>query len=131
MTSLYLPTAREGNVFRSVCQSFCAHGRGGSTYRRACLQGSLPPGSLLLGVCIRGVCQPQTPNLVVTSSGGHWSSRYASYWNAFLYCCYFYLTKEQFCFNQWRIWEEGRRREGCPSQSNSFHCHAVFGKNYT
>ena len=25
----YLPTAREGNVFRSVCQSFCSRGEGG------------------------------------------------------------------------------------------------------
>ena len=29
-TSTFIPTARQGNVFRSVCQSFCPHGgRGG------------------------------------------------------------------------------------------------------
>ena len=36
----FLPTAREGNVFRSVCKSFCLQGEG-------CLPtGGLPPGTV-------------------------------------------------------------------------------------
>ena len=69
--------------------------------RRVCLQGSLHPeesaskgwrdpppeglsrgGGHTLWVCIRESAHPLL--LVVTSSGDHCSSRYASYWNAFL-----------------------------------------------
>ena len=59
-TSSLLPTAREGNVFKGVC----------------------PPtrGIWILG----GVCLMDNPPLV-TSSGGHCSSWYAFYWNAFLF----------------------------------------------
>ena len=74
---LFLATARKGNVFRSVCQSFCS-GEGWW-----CMM-SLPGSGYMvcLGVCV--VC-------------GHCSSRHAFYWNAFLfikaiYCkCVFWL----------------------------------------
>ena len=39
VTSTYLPTAREGNVFRSMCQSFRSRGAGG----RGLLSGGRPP----------------------------------------------------------------------------------------
>ena len=71
---VFLPTAREGNVFTPVCQM-----EGGV---RADPLGGRPPWK-------------QTP-LVLISSGGHCSSWYASYWNAFScecslssYCSYF------------------------------------------
>ena len=49
-----------------------------------CPQGGLPP---IWGLPAGGEsAQPQPPNPspVLTSSGGHCSGRYASYWNAFL-----------------------------------------------
>ena len=73
-----LPTAREGNVFRGVRlftgvylqeRVVCLWGWG-----YVCLQergGGLPP-------------VKSGYSLVLTSSGGHCSGRYASYWNAFL-----------------------------------------------
>ena len=71
--SLFLRTAREGNVFRSVCQSFCPRG--------FCLQGKesvsgggLPPG-------LRGSAQAPPP--VLASSDGHCSSQCVSYCDAF------------------------------------------------
>ena len=58
---------------------------GGSTSKGGVyLQGAGMWGSLLRGVSIWGVDAP-----VVASSGGHCSSRYASYWNAFLYSIFF------------------------------------------
>ena len=90
---VFLPTAREGNVFRSVCPSVCQRRVGGREDDLP--KGGLPRGGsgLLTGrstdrasakrgfcICLRG---GQTP-LVVTSSCGHCRGRYASYWNAFL-----------------------------------------------
>ena len=57
----YLPTASEGNFSRGICQLFCSQGEG---------YGSPPP--------------PRQTPLVLTSSGGHCSGQYASYWNTFL-----------------------------------------------
>ena len=54
----YLPQLREGNVFTSMCHSFCPQvgGRGSASGRSAwggsCIQGVCLP----RGVCIRGVC---------------------------------------------------------------------------
>ena len=84
-------TDRKGRqCYESVCQGEGVCLKGGlprgvvrSAYRKVCLQGGLH----LVGVeqtpqvCIKGV--GQTP-LVVTSSCGNCSGRYASYWNAFL-----------------------------------------------
>ena len=56
---------RKGNGFRSVCQSFCPQGRVEQT----------PP-------WLQTYPAPSPP--VLTSSGSHSSSRYTSYWNAFL-----------------------------------------------
>ena len=55
----------KGNVFRGVCESFRSRigGQGGQAFR----SGWRPP------------------VLLPTSSGGHCSRRYASYWNAFLF----------------------------------------------
>ena len=137
--------AREGNVFRNVCQSFCPRWQGGvgfpacmtrglhpgvciwgslsrgSVSRWSCIQGGLHPGgSASRDVCIGGSastvkgmhlgglhpdglwgdthCLPwgdwQTP--LMTSSGGHCSGRYASYWNAFLQFYEFYKETSLF-----------------------------------
>ena len=59
----FLPTAREGNIFRSVCHS--VHGGGGGGGWTASAPGGRPP--------------------ELTSSGGHCSGQYTSYWNAFLF----------------------------------------------
>ena len=77
-----LPTAKEGNVFRSVCHS---------VHRGVCIQGGSasrvkggwadPP----LGLPRRPLrSASESGSQVMTSSGGHCSSRYTSYWNAFL-----------------------------------------------
>ena len=62
----FLPTTvREDYIFRSVC----SRGRG----RGAASRGGLLTGGL-----------PNLPGTdVLTSSGGHCSGQYASYWNAF------------------------------------------------
>ena len=43
----FLPTAREGNVFRSVCQSFCLRREAGSDYSLGSVSRGYaqPPGS--------------------------------------------------------------------------------------
>ena len=113
----FLQTARECNVFRSICQPFCPQeglasrvclldgGRlppGGSAYRGSvywgvCIQEGLrrPLGYTLAEVCIRGrSAQPAAP-IVVTFSSGHCSGQYTctSYWNAFLfYISHYRLT---------------------------------------
>ena len=96
----------QGNIFTSVCHSFCPKGRGlhprGSASRGvSASRGSLHPGGLHPGgVCIQewsvfrgvsasggGVCSQgggQTPPHRILSTRG----RYASYWNAFLYLVY-------------------------------------------
>ena len=75
-----LPTAREGNVFRSVCLSTW----GICLQRGVCLQmGGLP---------LKGGW------LVLTSNGGHFSGRYASYLNAFL------LQNENSFVNFAKLW---------------------------
>ena len=73
---LFLPITREGNVFRSVCLSTgkgVSASEGGLHLKRGSLQGgkAASKGGL-----------PNPP--VLTSSGGHSSGWYASYWNAFL-----------------------------------------------
>ena len=54
-----LPTAREGNIVRSVCQSFCPRGQGGVGFP-ACISGhmtrGLHPGVCIWGSVSRGVC---------------------------------------------------------------------------
>ena len=71
-----LTTAREGNIFRSICLTM-----GGICLQRGSLppKGCLPPGrrGLPLGVLAR------TP-LVLISSSSHCSGQYTSYWNTFL-----------------------------------------------
>ena len=132
-----LPTAREGTVFRSVCQSFCPRGQGGVGFP-ACISGhmtrGLHPGVCIWGgvsrgcvsrgcvsrrVCIqRGLHRGSASRVegmhlwglhpdggwghphclswgdwqipLMTSSGGHCSGRYTSYWNAFLQFYEFY-----------------------------------------
>ena len=108
--SLSLPTAREGNVFRSVCHSV-HRGRqipleGDLLWRESPLDRDLlgqrppdrdpwtqtprtePPGQRPPN----RVPQTETPwtqtrlPLVLTSSGGHCSSRCAFYWNALFFC---------------------------------------------
>ena len=86
------PTAREGNVFRSVCHSV-------HRWREADSLETDPPSE---GKPTRTKSRPpwrQTPrkehgtrkkvtsytSLVLTSSGGHCSGRCASYWNEFLF----------------------------------------------
>ena len=133
-----LPTAREGTVFRSVCQSFCPRGQGGvgfpacisghmtrglhpgvciwgSVSRGVCIQEGLHPERSASGVCITGggyasggsasrwglgrpplsaLGDRQTP--LMTSSGGHCSGLYASYWKAFLQFYEFYKETSLF-----------------------------------
>ena len=97
------PTAGEGYVYRSMCQSFCSREGGGQTpldvdllgcrpsrrqtrqtlpYANPTLEATPPPPRGRLS------CR-QTPldtdPLVVTSNGGHCSGWYVSYWNTFLF----------------------------------------------
>ena len=72
---IILPTVREGYIFRSVCM-FTVGGRLSSTRE----DGGLPPRGL--GYGSRGWELPNRPPLL-TSTGGHCSSQYASYWTAF------------------------------------------------
>ena len=66
-----LPTAREGNVFKDIC--LFTRGVG------------YPP--LEADTPYSGGRPPlEVDPLVLTSSGGHCSGRYTSYWNAFLLC---------------------------------------------
>ena len=83
---------REGNVFTGVCQSFCPRGW-------VCLV----PGPFWVGMPSHrslpgGI--PGTPSgrymPRLTSSCGHRSSRYASYWNAFLFNSEMNLNELQF-----------------------------------
>ena len=68
----------EGSVSHSVHRGGLPSGGGRSVSRGVCLwEGGLLPGGLAPGEV---GTQP-----VLTSSGGHCSSRYASYWNAFLF----------------------------------------------
>ena len=74
----FLPTAREGNVFR-----ISVYPQGG-----VCLQRG--ESASRKWVCLQGGGLP----LVLTSTGGHCSGRYASYLNAFLF-----YTEVVFNFN--------------------------------
>ena len=80
-----LPTAREGNVFRSVCHSVHRGVYDVTSYLVPCSFRSKLSGPLFLprGVCLlsRGSGYPP----VLTSGCSQCSSRYASYWNAFLF----------------------------------------------
>ena len=64
-----------------VCIQGCLH-PGWSAYRGTCLQRGMHPGDMhpeslhLVGL---------TNHPILTSSGGHSTGRYASYWNAFLF----------------------------------------------
>ena len=49
-----------------------------------CIQEGLPAGGMHLEDLHPGVCPTPTCPVVI-SSGGHCNSRYASYWNAFLF----------------------------------------------
>ena len=74
-----LPTAREGNVFRSTCQLFFPEGMGAWCHF---LSGRLVPCSFgERNVCLQGSSAHPS---VLTSSGSHCSSWCASYWNVFL-----------------------------------------------
>ena len=76
--TVLLLTTKEGNVLTSVCLS-----TGGleSVWERG-------------GVCTT----PRAP--ILTSSCGHLSGRYTSYWNAFLFCFVSFQTVPgQFCFS--------------------------------
>ena len=55
-----LPTAREGNVFRSVCQSFCSQGGGFPACITGHMTGGIHPGEICIqeGVCIQGGLHP-------------------------------------------------------------------------
>ena len=90
MQHLLLPTAREGNVLTGVCLS-----TGGVSLQTkgVSVQGGVSTG----GLCpsrgrgkppprLEGDPRPMDRDapLVLTSSGGHCSGRYACYWNAFL-----------------------------------------------
>ena len=81
----FITDARKGNVFKGVCQSFCS--QGSLLWGGLCSGGISAPGQSLLGrgrsLLSGGV---GTYPLLLTSNGGHCSGRYASYWNAFLYC---------------------------------------------
>ena len=48
---VFLP--RKGNVFKSVCHSFCLKG---GICLGVCIQGGLPKGVCLRGICLMGVC---------------------------------------------------------------------------
>ena len=64
MISPLLATAREGYVFRSVCQGvWSASGGGGSASRGVCLLGGLPPegGSASRGSASRGLGRAPSP----------------------------------------------------------------------
>ena len=110
-----LPTAREGNVFRGVCQPFCSQGKEGLP------PGQRPPRTKTpsrqtppLWTETPRTETPQTdqappraeppqdrdppgqkpPPWKLTSSGGHFSGQYASYSNAFfLYSCFNFPQK--------------------------------------
>ena len=86
-----LPTSKEGNIFRSVYQSFCSRGEGGgdSVQREGALSGGgCPEGGLCpVWVSVQTAVSVQEGGgrpLVLTSGLLHCSSWYASYWNAFL-----------------------------------------------
>ena len=82
---------REGNVFTPVCPSFCWQGvcgRHPSLGRHPPaetplgshpLAGRHPPGRQTLP------CQADPPAQTPPFRDGHWSGRYASYWNTFLF----------------------------------------------
>ena len=73
--NIYRP---QGNIMFSQ-MSVCPQRGGGSAY----LGGS----AYYREVCLRGSDLPHGDPLLVTSSGGHSSGRYASYWYAFLLIC--------------------------------------------
>ena len=99
----YLPTAREG--FSEVCHS--VH------------RGSLLPGLRVLG-------SREVPP-VLTSSTGHCSGRYASYWNAFLLHFYGekfqYLTRSvciEYITDRWAYYEmRDKDRQSVPIHTTS------------
>ena len=63
----------EGNVFTPVCQSFCSQGRGVSQHAMGgAVHPFVPPGQT----------PPGRHPLGRLPGDGHWSGRYASYWNA-------------------------------------------------
>ena len=90
----FLPTTREGNVFRNLCKSFCPPwGRRfayrvsasmgglpteGSASRRTASGSGLPPGGSASAGSVSKMDLLNSP-LVVTSSDSHCSSRYTSY----------------------------------------------------
>ena len=90
----FLPTAREGNVLRSIRLSRgvpafkgWSASEGGSASKvgeSASEWGSASKGELGLHLKREGVCISKVglPTPVITSSGGHCSGRCASYWNA-------------------------------------------------
>ena len=98
-----LPKAREGYVFRRVCLSTVREGLGQTAPSRQTQEGLADPlGRIPLGKSpsrqthSRQTFLGKTPGrpLLLTSSGGHCSGRYASYWNACLvgivwviFCC--------------------------------------------
>ena len=114
LLSLFLPTAREGNVFRSVCHS--VHREVSTltplpllwtetTFRLSIDRDSSPPLNLDREPPWRQNPPPplwrKTTSWVLTSDGGHCSSQYEcmqecippSYWNAFLFSgCIFSQT---------------------------------------
>ena len=100
-----------GNVFNSICQSFCpvlggwlpsmhhrSHDQEGFCIRGVCIWGSASGGSASGVSASRGV--RQTPP-IMTSSGNHSSGRYASYCNAFLY--QYFLQMSNSCM-EIRLW---------------------------
>ena len=105
VTHPFLPTTRGGNVFTSVCHY--AHGGGSSVsvwcHLLSVWSHSPSGGSVYVGLRWRPQRQRHTPpktyNPILTSSGSHCSSQYASYWNTFLYIV---------CF-----------------QKGIFHCHTI------
>ena len=96
---LFLLTTREGNVFRSVCLVILFTGWV-CLWSGVCIWRGSTSGRGRVGIW-RGVCiwrgsasEGSLSNPpVLTSSGGHCSSRYTSYWNASLLAkCISYLS---------------------------------------
>ena len=88
----FLPTAREGNVFRGVCQSFCS--------QRISFPPSPDTDPLQTQTPLWTATLPDSDPPELTSSGSHCSGRNASHWNALLLynCnCLYYLHSQPTC----------------------------------
>ena len=90
--SSFLPTAREGSIFTGVCLStggsLLVDGGRIQTETPLCTETS-PPDRDPSGQSPPPDSDPQE----LTSSGGHCSCRYTSYWNTFLFVTFLSTTK--------------------------------------